>query len=57
MGFYNKIPNTAGYESKFLTETWIFNTAEVTGRYYIGNSFNVTFGLEAFRWNDLGARL
>ena len=40
--------SSSGYESKSLTETWIFNTAEVTGRYYIGNSFNVPFGVAMY---------
>ena len=40
--------SSSGYESKSLTETWIFNIAEITGRYYIGNSFNVPFGVAMY---------
>ena len=31
-----------------VTDTWNFNTTELTGRYYIGNSFNIPFGLAMY---------
>ena len=31
-----------------VTETWEFNTSEITGRYYIGNSFNIPFGVAMY---------
>ena len=40
--------SSSGYESKSITETWIFNTAELTGRYYFGNSFNIHFGVAMY---------
>ena len=31
-----------------VTETWEFKTSEITGRYYIGNSFNIPFGVAMY---------
>jgi len=31
-----------------VTDTWKFNTSEITGRYYIGNSFNIPFGVAMY---------
>ena len=36
------------YSTKTITDTWKFNTAEITGRYYIGNSFNIPFGVAMY---------
>lgn len=41
------------------TETWNLSTAELTGRYYIGNSFNIPFGIAMYNirkddWKFLG---
>ena len=30
------------------TDTWIFSTTELTGRYYLGNSFNIPFGVAMY---------
>ena len=30
------------------TDTWVFSTTELTGRYYLGNSFNIPFGLAMY---------
>ena len=30
------------------TDTWVFSTTELTGRYYLGNSFNILFGLAMY---------
>ena len=35
-------------ESITVTETWTFSTSELTGRYYIGNSFNIPFGVAMY---------
>jgi hypothetical protein len=35
-------------ESVTVTETWTFSTSELTGRYYIGNSFNIPFGVAMY---------
>ena len=47
-------------ESVTVTETWTFSTSELTGRYYIGNSFNIPFGVamynihkDDFKYQDL----
>ena len=49
-----------GYSSVTVTDTWNFSTSELTGRYYIGNSFNIPFGVamynihkDDFRYQDL----
>ena len=38
----------ASSSSVTVTETWEFNTSEITGRYYIGNSFNIPFGVAMY---------
>ena len=35
-------------ESITVTDTWKFTTSELTGRYYIGNSFNIPFGVAMY---------
>ena len=30
------------------TDTWVFSTTELTGRYYLGNSFNIPFGVAMY---------
>jgi len=35
-------------ESITVTDTWTFSTTELTGRYYIGNSFNIPFGVAMY---------
>ena len=35
-------------ESVTVTDTWTFSTSELTGRYYIGNSFNIPFGVATY---------
>jgi len=35
-------------ESVTATDTWTFSTSELTGRYYIGNSFNIPFGVAMY---------
>ena len=49
-----------GYSSVTVTDTWTFSTSELTGRYYIGNSFNIPFGVamynihkDDFKYQDL----
>ena len=37
-----------GYSSVTVTDTWKFTTSELTGRYYIGNSFNIPFGVAMY---------
>jgi len=37
-----------GYSSVTVTDTWEFTTSELTGRYYIGNSFNIPFGVAMY---------
>ena len=37
-----------GYSSVTVTNTWKFTTSELTGRYYIGNSFNIPFGVAMY---------
>ena len=50
----------ASSSSVTVTDTWKFSTSELTGRYYIGNSFNIPFGVamynihkDDFRYQDL----
>ena len=43
--------SSSGYESKTITDTWNFTTTELTGRYYIGNSFNIPFGVAMYNIN------
>ena len=51
------VTTTSGTTS--ITETWKFTTSELTGRYYIGNSFNIPFGVAMYNiskddWKYLG---
>ena len=39
-------------ESITVTDTWTFSTTELTGRYYIGNSFNIPFGVARYNLHD-----
>ena len=41
-----------GYSSVTVTDTWKFTTSELTGRYYIGNSFNIPFGVAMYNLHD-----
>ena len=50
----------ASSSSVTVTDTWNFSTSELTGRYYIGNSFNIPFGVamynihkDDFKYQDL----
>ena len=38
----------SGYSAVSITDTWIFTTSELTGRYYVGNSFNIPFGVAMY---------
>ena len=38
----------ASATSVTVTDTWKFSTSEITGRYYIGNSFNIPFGVAMY---------
>ena len=38
----------ASSSSVTVTDTWNFSTSELTGRYYIGNSFNIPFGVAMY---------
>ena len=40
--------SSSGYSSVSITDTWVFTTSELTGRYYIGNSFNIPFGVAMY---------
>ena len=42
----------ASSSSVTVTDTWEFNTSEITGRYYIGNSFNIPFGVAMYNLHD-----
>ena len=39
---------TSSSSSSTTKEIWDFSTTELTGRYYIGNSFNVPFGIAMY---------
>ena len=39
-------------ESITVTDTWTLSTSELTGRYYIGNSFNIPFGVAMYNLHD-----
>ena len=52
--------SSGAYSTLTVTDTWKFSTTELTGRYYIGNSFNIPFGIamynvhkDDFRYQDL----
>ena len=40
--------SSSGYETVTVTDTLNFSTTELTGRYYIGNSFNIPFGVAMY---------
>ena len=40
--------DSGAYSSVTVTDTWKFTTSELTGRYYIGNSFNIPFGVAMY---------
>ena len=42
----------ASSSSVTVTDTWNFSTSELTGRYYIGNSFNIPFGVAMYNLHD-----
>ena len=42
----------ASATSVTVTDTWKFSTSEITGRYYIGNSFNIPFGVAMYNLHD-----
>ena len=42
----------ASSSSVTVTDTWKFSTSELTGRYYIGNSFNIPFGVAMYNLHD-----
>ena len=39
--------NSSGYRTS-VEDTWTFTTTELTGRYYLGNSFNIPFGVAMY---------
>ena len=43
--------SSSGYETVTVTDTLNFSTTELTGRYYIGNSFNIPFGVAMYNIN------
>ena len=44
--------SSSGYETVTVTDTLNFSTTELTGRYYIGNSFNIPFGVAMYNLHD-----
>ena len=40
--------SSSGYTSTTVTDTWKFTTSEVTGRFYVGNSFSIPFGVAMY---------
>ena len=44
--------SSGAYSSVTVTDTWKFTTSELTGRYYIGNSFNIPFGVAMYNLHD-----
>lgn len=49
--------SSTGYTT--VEDKWTFTTTELTGRYYLGNSFNIPFGLAMYnihqdKWNFSG---
>ena len=40
--------SSSGYTSTTVTDTWKFTTSELTGRYYVGNSFSIPFGVAMY---------
>ena len=43
---------TSGYATQTYTDVLTFTTTELTGRYYIGNSFNIPFGVAMYNVHD-----
>ena len=39
--------NSSGYRTS-VEDIWTFTTTELTGRYYLGNSFNIPFGVAMY---------
>ena len=39
--------NSSGYRTS-VEDKWTFTTTELTGRYYLGNSFNIPFGVAMY---------
>ena len=46
--FQTSSTSTTGYTTTTVTDTWVFSTTELTGRYYLGNSFNIPFGVAMY---------
>ena len=51
--------STTGNTITTVTDTWVFSTTELTGRYYLGNSLNIPFGVAMYNihldeWKFLG---
>ena len=40
--------SSGGYSSVTVTDTWKFTTSELTGRFYVGNSFSIPFGVAMY---------
>ena len=43
--------NSSGYRTS-VEDIWTFTTTELTGRYYLGNSFNIPFGVAMYNINQ-----
>ena len=44
--------SSSGYAAQTHTDVLTFTTTELTGRYYIGNSFNIPFGVAMYNLHD-----
>jgi len=44
--------SSSGYATQTHTDVLTFTTTELTGRYYIGNSFNIPFGVAMYNLHD-----
>ena len=44
--------SSSGYAAQTHTDVLTFTTTELTGRYYIGNSFNIPFGVAMYNVHD-----
>ena len=44
--------SSSGYATQTYTDVITFSTTELTGRYYIGNSFNIPFGVAMYNLHD-----
>ena len=42
----------SGYTTQTYTDVLTFTTTELTGRYYLGNSFNIPFGIAMYNLHD-----